>query len=790
MMSDPTARPRTEAGPPADAAAAAGAAGGPAFPKAGATVGRYRITAETPAPARAAGAGAAVERTYSAEDAGAGRAVSLRLIATSAFCGPGGAADALREALAATRVSHPNAAAVLDAGEAGAFLYVAAEPVKGLSAGELVARTGPMDWRRACRVVADVCRALSAAHDAGVVHGRLDPDAVVCRPDGSARLRGFGPAVPVPVPASGSASGFAGGAAACGAWPEYTTPEGCQGEPVDARGDLYRLGCVMFHLIAGRPPFPAPDPEQAVYAHVYGAVPDLREARPEVPPAVAAVAARAMAKTPAERFASAAEMLSALEAAAPAPPSTGTAAVPSITPTPATATATATPAPAATPLPPPAPSSPPAPTVPVKAVPAAAPVAAVPVATSAPSAPSAPVAAVQPVQAVPVTPKRPSRGAAPPPPAPTAAPPTAPAPTAKAPEAKNSAEAKAADELYQKGYRHLLGQGVPQDDAEAAKWFKQAAAKGHAAAMNNLGCLHQGGRGVPQDHAEARRLYRAAAEAGDPSACNNLGLLFRHGLGTPKDDGEAAKWFRLAAERGDRFGQNNIAWCYRHGLGVNRDEAAALFWYLMSARQGDPLGQSCAGRMYEKGRGTPADERRAVEWYRRAARKGHPHGQYHLARMTETGRGGLSPDPVTARGLYSAAAEQGHDGAKAALARLDAAGIGVSGRPSAAPEAAAGALSASRIPTVGPADDDDDADEQAERTVTQQTAIRLSELDSRRPDTTGGSVDGSAVPGPSDPALTGYDENGVRTVKVSEIEFEKFREQLRAGLARRPKSNG
>ena len=103
-------------------------------------------------------------------------------------------------------------------------------------------------------------------------------------------------------------------------------------------------------------------------------------------------------------------------------------------------------------------------------------------------------------------------------------------------------------------YAH--GRGVPQDDSEAAKWFRLAAEQGVADAQSNLGIVYANGLGVPQDDSEAAKWYRLAAEGGDPIGQINLGVAYANGQGVTQDYSEAVKWFRLAAEQGVAQAQN------------------------------------------------------------------------------------------------------------------------------------------------------------------------------------------------------------------------------------------
>ena len=111
------------------------------------------------------------------------------------------------------------------------------------------------------------------------------------------------------------------------------------------------------------------------------------------------------------------------------------------------------------------------------------------------------------------------------------------------------AEAGATEAQYIFGVMYDTGLGVPQDPAEAVRWYRLAAEQGHASAQNNLGIAYGTGEGVPQDPAEAVRWYRLAAEQGHAKAQYNLGVKYDTGEGVPQDDIEAHMWLNLAASR-------------------------------------------------------------------------------------------------------------------------------------------------------------------------------------------------------------------------------------------------
>ena len=128
------------------------------------------------------------------------------------------------------------------------------------------------------------------------------------------------------------------------------------------------------------------------------------------------------------------------------------------------------------------------------------------------------------------------------------------------------------------GVLYATGQGVPEDAAEAASWFRRAAEQGDARAQNNLGLMYTGGEGVEQDSAKAVSWFRRAAEQGDALAQNNLGVLYANGQSVSRDTAEAVRWFQLAAKQEDALAQNNLGVMYANGQGVQRDLFAAGDW--------------------------------------------------------------------------------------------------------------------------------------------------------------------------------------------------------------------
>ena len=221
----------------------------------------------------------------------------------------------LREAQAASQIDHPNAVATYDVGEHEGLRYVVLELLDPRSAKSFVLAEGPMFWTEATRVVADACRALGAVHAAGLVHRDIKPDNILRSRKGFVKLTDFGLAKDTEADLGLTNSGALLGT------PQFMSPEQCQSENIDARSDIYSMGATYYTLLCGKRPFA--DKEKTadlLFAHCFGPVPDPGGVVPGLPESVRAIVLRAMAKKPADRFASAEDMVAALEAALGAAP--------------------------------------------------------------------------------------------------------------------------------------------------------------------------------------------------------------------------------------------------------------------------------------------------------------------------------------------------------------------------------------------------------------------------------------------------------------------------------------
>jgi TPR repeat protein len=221
-------------------------------------------------------------------------------------------------------------------------------------------------------------------------------------------------------------------------------------------------------------------------------------------------------------------------------------------------------------------------------------------------------------------------------------------------------------------FHYAKGIGAERNEAEAVKWYTQAAEQGLAAAQFNLGVMYAKGRGVTQNYAEAFKWYRRSAKQGDPTAQATVASMYMKGVGTEKNPKKALEWSLLAAAQGHQNAMFNVGEMYLHGLGTTRDPAEAFRWYRRAAELGHVGAQINLGFMYGKGQGVARDDTEALRWYRRAAEAGNPNAQYNLGVIYAKGRG-IAPDVAEARKWYQRAADQGEENALRALARFEAA---------------------------------------------------------------------------------------------------------------------
>jgi len=212
-----------------------------------------------------------------------------------------------REAQNAAGLNHPAIVSVYDTGEERIgdehVPYIVMEYVEGRTLKDVIVEEGRLMPQRALEIVADVCAALEFSHKNGIIHRDIKPANVMLTPTGSVKVMDFGIARAI----SGATSTMTATSAVIGT-AQYLSPEQARGESVDARSDVYSTGCLLYELLAGQPPFTGDNPVAVAYQHVREDPVPPGELSGDVTAVMDAVVLKAMAKNPANRYQSAAEM--------------------------------------------------------------------------------------------------------------------------------------------------------------------------------------------------------------------------------------------------------------------------------------------------------------------------------------------------------------------------------------------------------------------------------------------------------------------------------------------------
>jgi len=238
-----------------------------------------------------------------------GRTVAVKVLAPQFADDDGFVQRFRREAQAAASIGHPHIVSVFDTGSDDGVHYIVMEYVEGRTLAEFLAGGGRILPDRAIDIAMDVCQALEAAHARGVIHRDIKPGNIMLNPRGEVKVTDFGIAR-----VTTTADTVAQTAAILGT-ASYLSPEQAQGQPVDARSDLYSLGCVVYEMVTGRPPFLGDSPVAVASKQVLEQPVPPSKLNSDVTPDLDAVILRALAKNPANRYQSAEEMRADLERA-------------------------------------------------------------------------------------------------------------------------------------------------------------------------------------------------------------------------------------------------------------------------------------------------------------------------------------------------------------------------------------------------------------------------------------------------------------------------------------------
>jgi serine/threonine protein kinase len=246
-----------------------------------------------------------------------GRVVALKVIRKDKLASPSSVQRFYQEVRAAAQLSHPNIVIAYDAGSLGATHYLAMEYVDGVDLARKVKESGPLAIATACDLIRQAAQGLQHAHERGLVHRDIKPSNLLLSSlnapgsvgtikildMGLARMRGMGEKQ-LGVTQVGAVIGT----------PDFLAPEqAVDARAADIRSDLYSLGCTFYFLLTGHPPFQAESLTELLLKHQMEQPTPLEQRRPDVPPGVAAIVRRLMAKRPQDRFQTPAEVVNALE---------------------------------------------------------------------------------------------------------------------------------------------------------------------------------------------------------------------------------------------------------------------------------------------------------------------------------------------------------------------------------------------------------------------------------------------------------------------------------------------
>lgn len=241
---------------------------------------------------------------YRARDELLGREVAIKILSERFAKDRAFVERFRREAQSAANLNHPNIVSLYDYGSDEGAYFIVMEFIDGQSLAEVIASDGRLTPERSAEVASDVAAALDRAHGAGIIHRDIKPGNIMLTTLGQTKVTDFGIARALGGDSEQTMTqtGMVIGTAA------YLSPEQAQGEPVDARSDVYSLGIVLYEMLAGAPPFSGETPLSIAYKHVREDPARLSTVNPDVPQALEAVASKALAKNPENRYTHAGEM--------------------------------------------------------------------------------------------------------------------------------------------------------------------------------------------------------------------------------------------------------------------------------------------------------------------------------------------------------------------------------------------------------------------------------------------------------------------------------------------------
>ena len=246
---------------------------------------------------------------YRARDELLGREVAVKVLSERLSTDRSFVERFRREAQAAANLNHPNIVSLYDYGTDGSTNFIVMEYIDGRSLADIIRDEAPLLPERAAEIGADVAKALERAHNAGLVHRDIKPNNIMMTSTGQTKVTDFGivRALGGDTEQQMTQTGMVIGTAA------YLSPEQAQGSAVDARSDVYSLGCVLYEMLTGSPPFTGDTPLAVAYKHVREQAEPPSAVNPDVPEDLDAITMKALAKNADNRYTSSTEMREDLE---------------------------------------------------------------------------------------------------------------------------------------------------------------------------------------------------------------------------------------------------------------------------------------------------------------------------------------------------------------------------------------------------------------------------------------------------------------------------------------------
>ncbi|HWG47854.1 MAG TPA: protein kinase [Gemmataceae bacterium] len=259
---------------------------------------------------------------YQAEHRRMERLVALKVIRPGLMRHTAAVQRFHQEARAAARLQHAHIVTAYDADQAGELHFLVMEYIEGRNLADYLAEKGSLSVTEACEYIRQAALGLQHAHERGMVHRDIKPHNLMLQADAAAasgivKILDFGlarlPRTPDCAPTGNVQAGTLTDTGTVMGTADYIAPEqAANPRGADIRADIYALGCTLFHLLTGRPPFPAGTVAEKLARHAEAPFPSLTALRPETPPGLAVVLARMTAKAPADRYATPAEVADAL----------------------------------------------------------------------------------------------------------------------------------------------------------------------------------------------------------------------------------------------------------------------------------------------------------------------------------------------------------------------------------------------------------------------------------------------------------------------------------------------